>query len=297
GGNVMARMTAATFEPQMARLRAQIERHVLRRHVDADADAQHVRAEIDDSAVLRKLALGDGEVSRYAALRDVYRARHRIRLLVQPAVDGPDAPTELPYGVGFSYDIRSPDDITPTAWAGQLYTDPDRKEHLGALLSPRFAQFPGCAPLDGQLRALCRVVAARGYRGPISFDGMLDADGDYRLIYDCNPRMTAVLPALVVQRYLRAQGAAVSSLANLDYRGRYTLDDPGDVMERLDSEGLLCRRGHPRGVLLLPNIARTRGWDALCVDMELPEILAVLDRGLLGPAHDAGKGSLTTPYL
>lgn len=295
GGNLVARIDAATFDVQMARLRAEVARHVLRQGVDPEADLRLVRQEVDDSAVMSQLALSDQELRRHAARRDEYRAQHRIRLLVQPAIEGPAEPGDRPLGMGFSYEIRDPDRVRRIAWAGQVYTDPDRKEHLGASLQPASTEFEGAEALERQLVALCRQVARRGYRGPVSFDGVLDGQGQYRLIYDCNPRMTAILPALVVARHLDAVGIGGRRLVNFDYRGRYALDDPARTFDALRRQGLLLRRDHPRGVLLLPNIARHRGWDALFVGLTTPQILGILEQGVLGRPHDAGKGSLRMP--
>ncbi|HSK39882.1 MAG TPA: hypothetical protein VK943_08940, partial [Arenibaculum sp.] len=68
-----------------------------------------------------------------------------------------------------------------------------------------------------------------------------------------------------------------SSVLNFGYRGEFVCADPAAFAARLDEAGLLCTRERGRGVIVLPNLARDHGLDALVVNTGIAEAEPILD--------------------
>jgi hypothetical protein len=209
-----------------------------------------------------------------------------MTILVQRAV-APHPADRRWGGIGLSYLIESAERALPLAVAGQVYADAERRRFLGSYLDDALATAVLTPALAAQMEALCLRYAAVGYRGPINFDARLDADGRYVLIHDCNPRLSAVFPALAVRDALRAAGREPRSVLSLGYRGEFVARDAAGFLAQLDARGALYTHERARGVLVLPNLAREDGFDALLVDVE-PERAGDLLAALRACAGDAG---------
>lgn len=265
--------------------------------VDAEARArlvQATRAKVAGNWVLGHLDLPPDLVEVVVEARLARRAAHDVRLLVQPRVEPP--PGHPVSSVGCSFRIDDHGAVTPLAVSQQVFADAGRKKHLGACLS-RAAEdaFTAAGGAEGY-EALCALYAAQGYRGPISFDAVADEGGRYVGVYDCNPRLTAVFPALAVQRALRADGLACDTIVNLDYRGIHTWPDAATRLDDLDGADMLYTRERGRGVLPLPNMARPDSFDLHLVNLSTDEVDGLLGTDLLGPAEDADKGRIAAVY-
>jgi hypothetical protein len=115
-------------------------------------------------------------------------------------------------------------------------------------------------------------------------------------VFDCNPRLTAIFPAMAVREALRAQGARCDTIVNLDYRGLYRWPDLEARLAALDDRDLLYTGDRQKGVLALPSLANRDGFDVHLVNLSRAEIDAVLRRDLLGEAVDFDKGAIRTLY-
>jgi hypothetical protein len=279
-GNVAARLTEETFDLRAGALRREIEQHILGLRVDLDERARELRAEVDAAPALRPLALTDDRLRRYKRLQA--ERRTGIDLLVQREV-APPADLEGRFvSIGASFQIGGPERIELIEVAAQLYRDPERRSYLGSYLSPAIERSVIREPFDAELRRLCRLFAEQGWRGPINFDARLAADGAYQLIYDCNPRLTAVFPALAVRAALRAQGLSADSVLSLGYRGEFVWIDLPARLAMMSARGLLYTRERQRGAVVLPNLSRRHGFDVVFVNLEPAAVADALASGALG---------------
>lgn len=281
-GNISARVTRDTFDVRAGALRHEIEQHLLGRGVDLDERGRDLRAEVDASPSLRPLALSDDRLRRYKRIQAELRTG--IELLIQRDVPPPENLAGRFVSVGLSFRIDGPDRVSPIAMAAQLYRDPEHRCYAGSYLSPAVAASVLRTPFDAELVRLCRVFAAQGYRGPINFDARLAADGCYQLIYDCNPRLTAIYAPLAVQAALRGQGLMAESVLSVGYRGELVWNDLQDRLAELSARGLLYTRAHQRGAVVLPNLSRRNGFDAVFVNLAPAAVLEALGSGAFGEA-------------
>ena len=258
GGNVAAVVSPATMREELAAVEAEwragslTDGQVRRRRVEAN------RRKLDACWTLpRPLHRGlvEAAVNRQATVR----AHHRVRLLVQPRVDPPPGATAA--SIGCSFVVGGGGGAVPACAAQQVFIDVHRRKHLGALLSDRFEDAFFASPDAPGFAALADIVADIGYRGPVSFDAVLDRGGRYVGVFDCNPRLTAVFPAVAVRDALLATGARCETILNLDYRGLFSWPDADVRLAALDDAGLLYTRTRQQGVLPLPNLARRDGFD------------------------------------
>ncbi len=293
GGNVAAVVSPATMRETLAAVEAEwragslADGQVRRRRVEAN------RRKLDACWTLpRPLDRGlvEAAVDRQAAVR----ASHPVRLLVQPRVDPPPGATAA--SIGCSFVVGTDGSVVPACAAQQVFVDVDRRKHLGALLSDRFEEAFFASPDAPGFAALADTVADLGYRGPVSFDAVLDGEGRYVGVFDCNPRLTAVFPAVAVREALLAAGARCETILNLDYRGLFSWPDPDTRLAALDDAGLLYTRKRQRGVLPLPNLARRDGFDIHLVNMPWSEVGPLVRSGLLGEAADFDKGVIRGLY-
>ncbi len=277
GGNVAARLTEATFETRAAWLRREVRQHVLCLDLDFDERARELRGEVDAAPTLEPLALTDDRLVRYK--RWQAEQRTGIRLLVQREVAPPEDTGGRFPGMGLSFRVGGPDEGVPLAISAQLYRDAEQRHFMGAWLSPAVARDVLRPPFEARLRRLCRLFAEEGWRGPLSFDARLDRSGEYVLIYDCNPRLTAVYPALALQEGLRRQGLAADEVLTLGYRGEFVWRDLPARLEALAAQGLPYTRERQRGAVILPNLSRQDGFDVALVNVAPAEDRRMLATG------------------
>ncbi len=293
GGNVAAVLAPDDVGRALARLQAEWLSGSL---IGADARAARVELnarKVAASWTLAAAGLDDGVLAAAVDRQAEVRAAHRVRMLVQPRLQPPASGRAA--SVGWSFVIGE-GAIAPACVAEQTFVDAQRRKHLGSVLDAR-AERDLLASADRPgFSALCELFAATGYRGPINFDAVLDGDGRYVGVLDCNPRLTAVYPAIAVREALRAEGDRCDTIVNLDYRGLYRWPDAGARLAALDDAGLLYTRATPRGVLPLPSLANEDGFDLHLVNLARTEIEAVLRSDLLGEATDFDKGTISRVY-
>ncbi len=284
GGNLAARLGPADFAGRFAALAREVERGVLAAGADVAERVAGLRAEIALAPSLRGTAFDDRTLAEFA--RRQAARRTGITILVQRAVA--PRPGDARFGgIGLTYLVEGPERAAPLAVAAQVYADAEQRHFLGSFLDDGLAAAVLTPELAAAMEALCRRYGAVGYRGPINFDARLDADGRYVLIHDCNPRLSAVFPALAARRALRDAGLEPRSVLSLGYRGEFVARDPAGFLTRLDACGVLCTAERRSGVLVLPNLAREDGFDALLVDVE-PARASTLLAALRACAGDAG---------
>jgi hypothetical protein len=279
GGNVAARLCADNFATRAEAMKRELERHVLWQGVDECESLESLRQEVLLAPSLRPMALSDARLSDYRRLQ---RARRKgIALLVQNAVAGPENSRYAFHSIGITYNIRGADDYNLIAAAAQLYEDAGQHHFTGSYLSDSLTAEVMTRELRARMDALCRLFAAEGYRGPINFDARLGPANEYIFIYDCNPRLSALYAPLALRDRLRRQGLKVESIASLGYRGEFVYQDSVRTMTELSALELLYTPQRQRGVILLPNLARDRGFDALLINMSREEIKGLVDSGIL----------------
>ncbi len=115
-------------------------------------------------------------------------------------------------------------------------------------------------------------------------------------MYDCNPRLTAIFPPLAVKRYLENQGISITSIINIDYRGRFVYEDITKQLAIFQQEDLLFTKKQPKGILVLPNLARDNGFDLLFINQTIEKVNIILKSGILGKGDDVDKGVLEQLY-
>ena len=261
-GNVAAVLNAGTF--------SYVRKHLLEMFVrssggDMSTALASIRADIAESR-LDPTAYPDDRLRAFEELRR--ERRGNLAMLVQrfihPAPSVPAKPASL--GISFHVGERG---VQTLAIAAQTYHDADRRHFRGAMLDRRIdAAFTG-SRFEAEMRNLAGHFAAQGYNGPIGFDALCDADGEYTLIQDCNPRLSAILPTLAIHRALRP---APRSLLSLGYRGEVHVPDLPAALAALDGAGLLYGARRRSGLLPLPSMVGAKRVDLLLVDSP-PHIL------------------------
>jgi hypothetical protein len=284
GGNVAARLGPAEYDRRFAALAREVGRSALGAQSDLAERVAVLRADVALAPSLRGVPVGERDLADFARGQAARRAG--MTILVQRDV-APHPADPRPGGIGLSYLIGGPGQAAPLAVAAQIYADAERRHFLGSYLDDALAAAVLTPELSSQMNALCERYAAVGYRGPINFDARLDADGRYVLIHDCNPRLSAVFPALALRDALRAAGREPRSVLSLGYRGEFVAREPAGFVAQLDACGALYTRERAGGVLVLPNLAREDGFDALLIDVE-PARAGDLLAALRACAGDAG---------
>lgn len=276
GGNFAAVLASDTFTTIRAALLHEYDRACPTAAMESQS-LEALRAEIASAPVQAGLRFADEDLRAFR--EEQSRKRQDVRLLVQPQIEAA-AGSELPSGIGVSCFICDEGRSELIGICVQLYRDSDRRHFAAALLSAPVEARVLASIGEPSLRRLCDAFARQGYRGPIGFDARLNANGSYEFIYDCNPRLTAVFPALAIRRLLATRGLALDIVA-LGYRGEHVYPDVTAQLDSLRREGLLFTLERPRGVLLLPNLSRRNGYDAIAAGLSLAEVNALLASGAL----------------
>jgi hypothetical protein len=273
-GNVAARLERHDFAAALGPLKAEIARSILGEGVGTISDLGELQSEIALAPSLERHIFSSDEL---AELRRCQAARrHHVGLLIQRGLRScPDGRGRF-HGVGFSYLIRGIDDVVPIVVAAQIYKDPDRRQYLGSFISDEVARDTLSFGLGEQMLNLCRRFAERGYRGPINFDAVEDERGEYRLVYDCNPRLTAIFPPWAVRRALRQAHFDAETILSLGYRGEFACSELYRLLVRLDYNRLLFTRSQQSGIILVPNLAQRHGLDVFFVNVSLSKAQRML---------------------
>lgn len=255
-GNGAALFTEAGFGEARARIAAALGGAAAPPAPEDIAEAQR------DIAASPFLDAGDFPPARLAAFEARRRARRAgLSLLVQRRIEPPAAPDRRrPLALGLSFHLAEAR-IDTVAVAAQTYHDPGRAHFRGALLDRALEEDYRGSRFAAQMNGLCRRLQALGYRGPVNFDALLDRDGRYVLIHDCNPRLSAVFPPLALHRALARHRQAAGAVLSLGYRGEYRIADLAATLGALDRAGLLWTSRRRRGLLPLPSLVAEHGFD------------------------------------
>jgi hypothetical protein len=270
GGNVAAKLTREDFSEALPALRREIENQVLCESASEAESLRQLRRDVELAPSLRASFWTDARLLSY--VRRQRERRKRAKVLVQPFVEAPEAASVQ--GIG----VTGTASQGPLFAAGQLYRDGERRHFLGSYVHDGVSSSILTPEFDVQMRRLCSLFAHAGYRGPLSFDARLGTDGRWVLLYDCNPRLTAVYPALAVFQYLRRIGWRCDSVISLGYRGEWNRRPLEDWLDQLETAGLLYGMRRNRGVLPLPSLARDNGCDLVALNLppeELNDLLAM----------------------
>ena len=265
-GNLTLRATSATWPAAHDALRKAMAFDALQDPNDLERHVEDLAGEIALAPTLRGAKISRERMRMLKRLQAAHRDGFGILLQpeVAPPTDGSFA------GLGFSFSIDAAGVARPFAINGQLYRDSTRKHFLGAYMGPEVDSLIPETLLT-KATALAGWHGARGYRGPINFDARRNREGQIVFIHDCNPRLTGVFPTLAVGEALRRQGFTPHRLLTLGYRGEFVWPDLDCAIETLDARGALFTASHPRGAVILPNLARDHGYDVHLLDVEPAE--------------------------
>ncbi|UWU92919.1 hypothetical protein [Bradyrhizobium sp. CB1015] len=272
-GNLSALVGPDTYVSEMKRLRTCVAEEADSGALEIERQANALRQEVDLAPCLKSIGLKDAQLA--SCKREQALRRKRVDFLVQPALSRRDGDDSFA-GIGLSYMLTRDGGVMPFGPTAQIYRDRDHKHFQGAYLSDLVGRdIP--AQFHDAMTELCRRYLARGYHGPINFDAHRTREGNYELIYDCNPRLTGVFPSLAVRDALQDDGIAVESVLTLGYRGEFVLNDLDAALEGLDRSGLLLTRHRSSGVVLLPNLCRDRGFDLHLINLAPANANELLD--------------------
>ncbi|AMP39873.1 glutathione synthetase [Ralstonia solanacearum] len=274
-GNVSAILSEAAYPEHAAAFAAEVRRWLLADGFDDERFVQELRDECALPPSWEHVRLDDGTL---AALRQAQaRRRTRLPLIVQPVLRPPADGSDRPASLGVSLFVD--DDSCPhvVAVAAQLYRDAQRRQFVGLYVDDRLLHDHRARALAEQCKSMARTLARHGYRGPVNFDACLGPDDRYWFVGDCNPRLTALYVPLAVRAWLRADGVQVDSVISFGYRGELAMQDVPRCIDAWSGAGLLFSRRQPRGMVILPNLARRDGHDALAVNLDVAQAAAAFE--------------------
>lgn len=278
-GNLAARLDEAGFKMQIANLLATAQAEAWPDEAGLAAQVADLRREIGEAQCLAHHPFSDADLRAFKQMQA--GDRQALRFLIQPLLS-PSTGDKRLGGLGLSYEIDSDGRLQPFVISGQIYRDAEQRHFLGALLSDAIRPNVPADLLDS-VENLAETFAAAGYRGPISFDARLDSQSTYKLIHDCNPRLTGVFPSVSVRHGLHQAGFAAATILTLGYRGEFVFTDLEVILDKLAAEGMLFTQANPHGAVILPNLCRENGYDIHLIDVSLDVAQTLIEPGgLLG---------------
>lgn len=241
-------------------------------NVPATAALPGLRRDIASSPQLDPAEFPSERLLAFEALRR--GRRDGVTLLVQRWIEPPVSAADPP-AIGLSFHVGA-GAVRTLAVAAQTYHDTECRHFRGALLDRALEERWRGSPFEARLHGLCRRLAADGWRGPVNFDALLAEPGRYCMIQDCNPRLSAVFPALALRRALARTGPAPARLLSLGYRGEYRTADLSATLASLGRDGLLCRADRLAGLLVLPSLVAPDGFDLALIDVADDAVAPIL---------------------
>lgn len=268
-GNVSTRIGASDFSSAKNALMSALAKDVATDPESLKQKAAGLAAEVAANPALCGHAFAPDALAGFMKEQALMR-RDLVFLLQQDLHHRPKGPQ--PVGLGVSYLI---DDAGARRFAlnAQMYSDVERMHFLGPYFGPEVEGFCDTGML-ADCAALANHIGLSGYRGPINFDLMLDGEGSYRFVHDCNPRLTGIFPTLAVR--WGVANADAGPLLSSGYRGEVVLPNLASALAALGSAGLLLTHERPRGIVLLPNLAAAHGYDVHVVGYPLHQALDLL---------------------
>lgn len=287
-GNVAIRLTAGNFNEKKAAFDDEIKSSITLEKIDEAKQVEDLRADINIAPSLQAVSFSDGKLAEYKKLQ--WHERTGIKLLVQREVSSKPDTTFDSFGIlCFITDRHNIEFLQSSA---QLYADPQRHHFIGSYISDSFNREIRETPMLKKLENLCRVFAEKGYRGPLGFDSRLNEEGEHILIYDANPRLTAVYPPLAVRSFLQEKGFSAENVTSLGYRGEYVYDNLTETLSHFSRHNLLYTPENRKGVILLPNLCRRNGFDITLINLSKDEISQLVESNiLLETAHPNSPAS------
>lgn len=275
-GNVSAILSSANFAERAPAFAAEVRRWLLADGFDDPAHVRELRKECEQPPSMEPVSLSDATLAELR--RRQARRRTGLPLIVQPALQPPADACGSPASVGASFCIEDDGRHRVVAVAAQLYRDAQRRRFLGLHVDDGLLDDRRVREWVARCGALVDALAARGYRGPVNFDGCMGADGRYWFVGDCNPRLTAVYVPLAVRTWLRAAGIDVRSVSSFGYRGEFATPAIRACVDTWSRAGLIFSRERPRGFVVLPNLACRDGHDVLAINLGVAQATAGLAR-------------------
>jgi hypothetical protein len=230
-------------------------------------------------------------------ITEMNRSQSEVKILVQPRIERFEGTDGLPASVGITYNIVDEQQIEPLAIVGHVYEDPERKTFIGSYQSDFLTRHVLKTVGESKIQALLSLFARQGYRGPINLDAVRNTSGEYIFIYDCNPRLGASFPGLILKSALKRDGLRVQTFMTLGYHGRVVYPDINAKLAELDALSLLYTRDRQRGVLPIPSMVRKNSFDLILINMEMNEVWRFIDSGRIGTLSDEERSDLQGVYV
>jgi len=197
------------------------------------------------------------------------RQEDNITLLAQPIIQTPRGIDLKSFGIALQL---GPDGAEVNSATSQLY---DGVHYTGSYFSVAEHNAIVRSMDEKKLTAFGDFIHAEtGYTGIAVFDGMNDTRFGPHMIFDGNYRQSATLYAKAVRSFLLRQQIPVSTIANVGYTGKYHAFDQDRLLTSLALDNLLFTTSNPQGILPLPNMNSSGGYDLIFINMEKEAILA-----------------------
>lgn len=180
---------------------------------------------------------------------------HSMPCMLQEPVCVPTySPNGLPTRTSLDFVIQGREAIQYVGSAGQISADAECTEYLGSTWSRRDDDAVLQSIGVGNLQNLCDLYAEKGYIGPIGFDFLMNEDGEYVYIFDCNPRRTANQFVYNMKDYMARHQISLHSLANVGRSGMLKLPDLQSTLHALKERNVLMTADNPQGVIMMPHL-------------------------------------------
>ena len=175
-------------------------------------------------------------------------------MLQEPICVPRTSPNGLPNRTSLDFVIGGKKSIQYVGSAGQISADEECTEYLGSVW--RYEDDEAVLQSIGphRLQNLCNLYAERGYIGPIGFDFLMDEDGEYNYIFDCNPRRTANQYVYNMKDYMHRNGIRLKTLANVGRSGMFKTPNLSETLQDLKQRNVLMTPYNGQGTLLLPHL-------------------------------------------
>ncbi len=211
-----------------------------------------------------------------------------MRCMIQETVNVPQkSPNGLPTRTSLDFVINGKK-TEYVGSAGQISADDECTEYLGSLWSGRDDEAVRQAIGPDKLQNLCNLYGEQGYIGPIGFDFLMNENGEYTYIFDCNPRRTANQYVYNLKDYMYSKGMPLATLANVGRSGLFKTPSLRETMDYLRQKNALMTANTPQGTILLPHL--NGGFDVHFANFEDPE--QILEWGEALKQHDVHFPSL-----
>jgi hypothetical protein len=217
-----------------------------------------------------------------------------VTLIVQEHIRRPSSGS-LPAGIGITYNILGDNRFLRLGVIGQVYEDPEHQTFIGSYHSTSLTDHVLSQIKEKKIHNLLRLFAQNRYRGPVNFDAIRNAAGNYMFIYDCNPRLGGTFPGLAFKMHLKR--LRVDSLLTLGYRGRFVFPDLKSKLLQLDNLDLLYTPKRQKGLCLIPSFVRPDSFDVVFINLPNEKIKQIIESRTLDILSDETQKDLKGVYF